>query len=279
MLKAIVAAMALTFALAAPTELVQIAASPLNDYNPGFDAAERTMVFARSQADFRDARIYISSKRGGKWSAPAEISFSDSRYSDSDPWLTSDGKTLYFVSDRPTASRPDKKDLDIWRSRRLGGAWSAPEHLGDTVNSTYPELGPELHGDSLYFSSVRRGGKGGLDIYRSKRIAGGFGPAEALEGPFNSAESDSDFTISPVGRLAAFWRGGADGTSRIFLARRSAQGWAEPKPLPQSVNLGPFNFTPFFRRDGKTLMLASTLKRAGQELGMADIYAAPLRDH
>ncbi|HEY0627578.1 MAG TPA: hypothetical protein VGD10_12740 [Allosphingosinicella sp.] len=275
MLKPLAAVAALALAGAAP-EPLQFVNSPLNEYNPSFDRPERLMVFARSEAEFRNAKIYVSQKRRGKWAAPAQIGFSDPRYSDSDPWLTPDGRTLYFVSDRPTASRPDKKDLDLWRSRLVRGVWSAPEHLGDAVNSPNPELGPELHGGILYFASVRRGGKGGLDIYTAREAAGGFGPAEALAGPFNSAQSDSDFTISPDGRHAAFWRGLGDGTARIMLSRRLAAGWSEPAPLPASVNLGPFNFTPRFSRDGKSLWLASTLERQGQERGMADIYVRAL---
>lgn len=158
--------------------------------------------------------------------------------------------------------------------RRGPKGWSRPEHLGHRVNSPGPELGPEVHGGTLYFSSVRRGGKGGLDIYSAPVSGGSFGTAELLAGPFNSPESDSDFTVSADGRFAAFWRGTE--TSRIFLSRRSPAGWSEPKPLPPSINLGPFNFTPRFSRSGKRLWLASTAPRTGQTAGMADIYVARL---
>lgn len=273
MLKFVTIAASLAVA-SAPATMVEEVSSPLNDYNPSLDARERTMVFARSEADFRNARIFVTRRAGTKWAEPAPISFTDPRFSDSDPWLTPDGRTLYFVSDRPTATRPDKKDLDIWRSRLGRGGWSQPEHLGDSVNSAGPELGPEVHGGALYFSSARRGGKGGLDIYSAQASGSGFEAAQVLAGPFNSAESDSDFTVSADGRLAAFWRGTQ--TSRIFLSRRGPAGWTEPQPLPASINLGPFNFTPCFSRDAKQLWLASTAPRAGQEEGMADIYRAGL---
>ena len=248
--------------------------SPRNDYNPSFDARERLIVFARSDADFAYAKIMVAERQGRSWSKARPIGFSDPRYSDSDPWLTPDGRTLYFVSDRPTAARGNRKDLDIWRSRRIAKGWSSPEHLGDEVNSRGPELGPELHGGVLTFASVRRGGIGGLDIYRSAGRNGRFGPAELLPGPFNSKESDSDFTLSPDGRQAAFWRGGH--SASIYISSKSARGWSEPRPLGATVNIGPFNFTPSFASNGRRLWFASTAARVGQPAGMADIYVASL---
>jgi hypothetical protein len=250
--------------------------SPLNDYNLSEDRRGTIRVLARSLAEFRKARIYVSERRGGRWSRPRQISFSDDRWSDTDPWLTPDGRFLYFSSDRPTAAKPDKTDVDLWRSRRLAnGAWSAPEHLGDVVNGAGPELGAELHGGVLSWSAARRSGKGGLDIYRSTEANGAFLQPELLPGPFNTAASDSDFTLSADGRRAAFWRMIGD-RGMLHIAERRGDGWSEPVPLPGSVNIGPFNFTPAFSADGRRLTFASTRERAGQEKGLADIYVVKL---
>jgi hypothetical protein len=264
-------------ASARAADLVGAVSSPQNDYNLSFDEDERTMVFARSEAEFRNARIFIAQGRGGGWTTPEPISFSDPRYSDSDPWLTPDGNTLYFISNRPAEGRAEgRTDTDIWRSVRSGSGWSAPEHLGSGVNGPGPELGPELHQGVLYFSSVRRGGRGGLDIYAARQEAQGFGPAALLDGPFNGAESESDFTISRDGRTALFWRSGPGGTGTIHVARKSGDAWSDPAPLPASINHGPFNFTPSLSRNGRSLFYASTRERPGQEEGLADIYSAPL---
>jgi hypothetical protein len=270
------AALALAGSGAVGAQMMGDVSSPLNDYNLSEDKAGRLRVFARSEAEFQKAKIYVSERRGGRWSAPRRIAFSDDRWSDTDPWLTPDGQTLYFSSDRPTAAKPDKKDPDLWRARRLpGGSWSAPEHLGEVVNGAGPELGAELHGGVLTWSAAKRSGKGGLDIWRSTEANGAFSTPELLPGPFNSAASDSDFTLSADGRLAAFWRMVAD-RGVLHLAERKGAGWSEPVPLPESINIGPFNFTPAFSADGKRLTFASTRERAGQEKGMADIYVVKL---
>lgn len=269
---AIIAAMLLA-ASVTDAEPVGHFSSNLNDYNLSMDRGERTAVFARSKAHFADAHIFISEKRGGRWTDPQPIGFTDPRYSDSDPWLTPDGNWLYFISDRPTSANPGKKDLDIWRSRRNGDGWSAPENLGPSINSAGPELGPELHGGVLYFGSARPGGKGGLDLYQAKSQGTGFEQAEPLGEPFNSTESEGDPTFSRDGRTALFWRGKE---GRLMISRRTADGWSVPTALPASINIGPFNFTPSFLADGKHISFASTKNRDGQEDGLADIYIALL---
>jgi len=270
------AALALAGGAGAGAQMMAEVSSPLNDYNLSEDRNGTLRVFARSEAEFRKAKILVSERRRGRWTAPFPIAFSDARWSDTDPWLTPDGRTLYFSSDRPTAAKPDKKDTDLWRARRLpNGGWSAPEHLGEVVNGAGPELGAELHGGVLTWSAAKRSGKGGLDIYRSVERNGVFSAPELLPGPFNTPASDSDFTLSADGRRAAFWRMVGD-EGVLHIAEPSGDGWSEPVPLPDSVNIGPFNFTPAFSADGKRLTFASTRERAGQEKGLADIYVVKL---
>lgn len=47
--------------------------------------------------------------------------------------------------------------------------------------------------------------------------------------------------------------------------------------LPNSHNIGPFNFTPALSSDGRRMTFASTRRRAGQEAGMADLYEVRLQ--
>lgn len=255
---------------------IEYANSSLNDYNISFDAAEQVMVFARSEADFQKAQIFVAERMGDSWSKPSPIAFSDEKYADSDPWLTPDGRTLYFISDRPAEGRDgSRSDYDIWRSMRTAEGWATPEHLGLQVNSSGQELGPELHSDVLYFASARRSGAGGLDIYRSRFNGHTFDEATLIEGPFNTASSDSDFTLSADGLTAMFWRSIGE-AGIIHLAYREGDGWSPPIPLSTSINVGLFNFTPSFSPDGRRVRYATTLERPDQAKGLADLYEAPL---
>lgn len=231
--------------------------STLSDYNLSSSADGRVRVWARSLAGFSGAHIVESEHGVGGWSSPRPMPFADPRWRDSDPWLTPDGQTLYFISDRPLAHRPGAHDLNIWRvQREPSGGWGRPQPLGDEVNSEAEELGPELHDGVLLFSSNRAGGAGGLDIYRAAQRADGFERSHPLGAPVNSATSESDPTISPDGRTLVFWRVSA-GRLVLHAATREGAGWSEPAPLPDRFNPGSQQITPAFTSDGRHLTFAT----------------------
>ncbi|MCK7593484.1 hypothetical protein [Pseudomarimonas salicorniae] len=264
--------------------------TPRNEYNLSERAEVGLRVFARSDADFANSRIWLSRRVANGWSAPVEAPITDPRYRDSDPWLSVDGRSLYFVSDRPAAGRgAERRDLDLWRLEiDAEGRWGPPQHLGETINSPGYELGPELHGGVLYFNSARPGGPAGLSLYQASQADDGSfpDPAQPLPAPFNSGKAQGDFTLSPDGRIALFWSirdGRADGD--LFSVRREGEGWADSaERLPAPFNSPGFDYTPAFSADGRRLFLASDRipAEAGGEGGvqLSDLYevdAAALR--
>jgi Tol biopolymer transport system component len=257
-----------------PLFLPDQVSGPENDYNWSEDDHGHA-VFARSKADFAASRIWETQRTAAGWSAPRPVAFASADWRDSDPWLTPDGRWLYFISDRPAPGRAeDRRDLDLWRVRRVGKGWGTPEPLS-ALNTPAEELGPELHGDRLYFASTRKGGPGRLDFFGAPRKGNGFGPAVPLRAPLNSAQSEGDLTFSRDGKRAIFWRE-VGGRLVLHQSRRAGNGWSAPIALLAGVNIGPFNFTPAISRDGRSLIFASTAKRPGQAEGLADLYQVPL---
>ena len=228
-----------------------------NEYNLSMDAAERWMVFARSDADFAHARIYFSRRQGLRWETPVELQLSSLRYKDSDPWLTPDGRTLYFISDRPLHGDEPNGSLDIWRVSFDDGHIGVPEHL-DVVASPKSEMGPELHDGWLYFNSSRPGGPAKVSLYRAKQVGDGFSLPEPLGAPFNDGQRQGDFTLSPDGRRAAFWRQAKDDSDEaLYMTCRVDGGWSPAIRLPARVNGNGMEFTPTFSADGKRLRFAA----------------------
>ncbi|WP_082124590.1 PD40 domain-containing protein [Lysobacter capsici] len=252
-----------------------------NDYNLSTDAAQRVMVFARSAANFKDSRIWFARRYGDGWGEVAEATFSDPRYRDSDPWLTPDGRTMYFVSNRPISGQAPNASLDVWRVALDDAGFGVPEHL-DALASEAEELGPELHDGWLYFNSSRKGGPAKMAIYRARMNDRGFDAPQPLDAPFNDGAIQGDFTLSRDGRLAVFWsQRGESRDADLFAACRTAEGWSAAVRLPPPINAPGMDFTPSLTADGKALRFASmrASAHAGDEAqvlnGQANIYVVP----
>lgn len=111
--------------------------------------------------------IWVSHKRpDGSWGEPKNLGPNINTKADEEaPFITNDGKTLYFSS----TGHIGMGEQDIFFSQMDDkGVWSTPRNLGPPVNSSYRELGFFLSADGAtgYFASNRKGGYGGMDIYK-----------------------------------------------------------------------------------------------------------------
>jgi hypothetical protein len=128
------------------------------------------------------------------WAFPAPIEIKDYYTITSDVSLTMsfDGEILIL-----SATRFDSRDMDLYVCFRTGEQqWSAPQHMGTSLNTAYRETTPFLSEDNetLYFSSNRPGGLGGNDIYSTQRLDStwkNWSAPERVREPINSKADDS----------------------------------------------------------------------------------------
>lgn len=162
--------------------------------------------------------IYFSKLEGSAWSKPQNIGAPiNSPYWESQPSISPDGKTLYFVSDRKSGYG----SYDIYLSRYLGnGKWSNPVNLGPNINTDGSELSPFIHSDNqtLYFSSDGWPGFGEHDIYYAKKLSNKmFDKAKNIGYPINTSQEESSLFISNDGKNAFFASANLDGFGGIDL--------------------------------------------------------------
>ena len=86
---------------------------------------------------------------------------------DGTPAFTKDGSTVVFARGNTGRSKDPSPDVDLYMSKKTGNAWSEPERLSISDSLAW-DGSPSFSADerTLYFSSNRRGGKGGVDLYR-----------------------------------------------------------------------------------------------------------------
>lgn len=114
-------------------------------------------------------------------------------YKSIQPYVSMDGRTLYFSSDRPGGLG----GMDIWKIAidSMGNTVGQPENLGSLINSDQDEVTPFFHevSSTLFFSSNGHGSIGGLDIFKSlyDRENESFGVPVNVGMPINSSKDDA----------------------------------------------------------------------------------------
>lgn len=86
---------------------------------------------------------------------------------DGTPAFTKDGTTVVFARGNTGKSKDPSPDVDLYISKKSANTWSEPERLSISDSLAW-DGSPSFSADerTLYFSSNRRGGKGGVDLYR-----------------------------------------------------------------------------------------------------------------
>lgn len=149
--------------------------------------------------------IYVSHKNGKDWGEPFNLGAPvNTPYWESQPAISPDGSTLYFVSNRPGGLG----GYDIWKSiLKADGSWSQPENLGPEINTPYDEHTPFMHpdGKTLYFSSDGWPGMGNKDIFMSRmNEAGKWNSPENLGYPINTFNEETGLIVTPDGTYGLF---------------------------------------------------------------------------
>jgi outer membrane protein OmpA-like peptidoglycan-associated protein len=122
---------------------------------------------------------------------------------DGTPAFTKDGMTVVFARGNTGKSKDPSPDVDLYISKKTGSIWSDPERLSISDSIAW-DGSPAFSADerTLYFSSNRRGGKGGVDLYRVPiDNSGRFGRPINLGSVINTPGDELFPNVSANGKL------------------------------------------------------------------------------
>jgi WD40-like Beta Propeller Repeat len=155
-----------------PEELSVLGSSKVNNwggYAPNYDGTSIYFSSRRSEG-LGKFDIWYSSLTDGVWTRPKNIGKPINTVgNDGNPSISPDGQRIYFM--RCTSMSTDNLGgCKIYYSQKGSRGWQEaielPEHL-NKGNTTSPKILPD--NKTLVFASDRSGGKGGIDLWMTKR--------------------------------------------------------------------------------------------------------------
>jgi hypothetical protein len=181
--------------------------------------------------------IYMARRQGNGWSEPVNLGAPvNAQGWDSQPSISSDGKTLYFTSNRSG----NIGRMDIWvTTLNSDGRWSVPQNLGPQINTTGREMSPFIHPDNktLFFASDTHAGMGGMDLFYSIRGEDGNWQTPVNLGyPINTYADQISLVVGASGKDAYFASeqpGGLGGTDLYYF-----ELYPEARPNPVTYMKG-----------------------------------------
>lgn len=184
--------------------------------------ADNTMMLL-SKDDNINSDIWMSRFDGMRWEPARKLKKEiNTKYWEAHGFITEDGSTLIFASDRPGGFG----GLDLYTSK-LGtdGEWGIPVNMGPEINSPFNEDRPFLinGGKTLFFASQGHRNMGGYDIFRSQiQYNGLWGTPENIGYPLNTPDDNIFFCPADNGKagyISIYARDGGSGKADIYRIR------------------------------------------------------------
>lgn len=150
--------------------------------------------------DKKPLSIFVSHKTDKGWSKPEVLPFCTANFTYCHPALMSNG-TLIFSSDITGGYG----GMDLYYTKFENGTWTIPRNYGSKINGKENEVFPYVSANNmLYFSTIRKGGFGGLDIYSFNLMDPTRSQPQILDEPINSTFDDFGVWIDSTERSGYF---------------------------------------------------------------------------
>ena len=259
----------------------------VNEGAPSYAPDGRTIIFVGctdesgqyggDRLGYGSCDLFVTKKTGKKWSNPVNLPGNvNSKHWETQPSLSADGKTLYFIRGIVVYNRMGQgsRQGDIYVSYLSeNGKWSTATKLPMNVNTKMDESSVQIHpdGKTLFFASNGHIGLGSHDLYKTvRREDGSWTTPENLGYPINTFHRESSLLVSADGEVAFFGsdRPGGFGGSDIYYVDINNGAFGKPKNLGSTINTNKNEKFPFINSEGA--LFFSSDGHPG--LGLLDIF-------
>ena len=255
------------------------------EYLPIVTADGQSLIYTAVRG--RQEDFYRSEKLNGEWQPGKPIEAINTQNNEGAQSISADGKFIVFTA---CHRRDGMGGCDLYFSELKKGQWTSVTNIGAPINSAGWESQPSISADgkTLYFTSERRGGLGGKDIWVSHRQPNGrWSEPKNLGPPVNTVDDEQSPFIHPDGQTLYFMSNGHPGMGGfdLFLSRLQKDQWGEPQNLGYPINTEGNEGALAVSLDGKTAYFATDILMVKEGVssfdnpqgkGTTDIYSFEL---
>jgi outer membrane protein OmpA-like peptidoglycan-associated protein len=187
-----------------------------NEGAPTLSADGQTIVFTACELpgyEYGETRsglgscdLFYSLRTATGWTAAENFGVGiNSSYWETQPSLTADGATLYFIRGKKGKGGAVEDPNIFFSQINEAGVWSEPAKVPGFINTKGREESVFVHpdGQTLYFSSDGHPGMGGLDIFVSRlQQDGSWSKPVNLGYPINTAANENSIQVTAQGDIA-----------------------------------------------------------------------------
>lgn len=224
------------------------------EYFPSVTADEQTLIFTRNEpfdtvnpkAPMRED-FYFSTLKNGTWQKAVNAGKPLNTYANEGAQtITPDGQQLLFTVceeiDGYPPGRSGNGRCDVFYTYRVGGSWAEPKNINRPISIESWDAQPCMASDgkTFYFVSNRKGGYGGMDIWKCY-IKEDNSWSEVINlGPnINTSGNEMSVFIHPDNQTLYFSSDGHLGMGKhdLFISRANEKGeWGEAKNMGYPIN-------------------------------------------
>jgi ankyrin repeat protein len=176
--------------------------------------------------------ILMMKLENGQWTEPVVAPFAnkDGAYSDDNPFISPDGKRLFFTSTRPGAVSERKEN--IWFTEKTSSGWSEPKPVSAEVNALPLHWGISVSSPgTLYFGGTGQESYGRADIYCSRLVKGVYTKPVNLGPVINGKGLDHCPYIAPDESYLIYAKESETGPGFFISFKDKAGRWTPPVKL------------------------------------------------
>lgn len=227
------------------------------------DGSKVFWMSRESQVNGGAGNLWFMERIGNRWTKPRNFAPFGENVAWMDPFLSADGKRLYFSADRSeiVKNEPEQGDKmenrDIWYIEKLGDSWSKPKIISSVIDTINGQSQASFtRNGTVYFLDYRwKEGVWSCDITRSVFQNGAYSTPKVLPVSINSPTQDWTPYIAFDDSYLIFSSQRQDSYGDLFISFHDTihDTWSEPVGLGSAINTKSQEAFPTVSPDGKYL--------------------------